>query len=326
MKKKFCLASVLTLVLAGIFSAQAAMVTLTFDDGLAGVYNYALPVLKKHGVPGVSSIITSRIGSDNNDFMTWEQVRELAANGWEIASHSMSHSRPIHIPKFYNQEKISGWSREPGSLPIFQASYDYELINGLFEDGKPLEAVDDVNDLKNKPGSYFYDRVIEELHVHCLKDKTPDTLDIRAISYEREMEESKKILEKQGFEITTFVSPYNYWTDDVKDASKRYYLYAVTGKDADNRAAGFDPYAISRFMVHKKDSVSSLERIIKENAVDKNGWVIFCLHGIGDNTGWEPWGSDKLDALLDWLNKERIEVVTIKEGAKRMAAQAAKLK
>jgi peptidoglycan/xylan/chitin deacetylase (PgdA/CDA1 family) len=302
--------------------ARATMVSLTFDDGLAGVFNYALPILKKYGVHGVSGIITSKIEAGNDDYMNWEQVRALAAAGWEIASHSVNHARPIQIPKFYAQEQIFGWCVDCPEPSIYQAHYDYELITGLFENGKRLTEVENIKELRKTPGTYFFDRIIEELHVRPFEPGDPSKLDIRAFSYEREMDESKKALTAQGLNVKTFIPPYNYWTDDVKEAGKLYYTYAVTGKGEDNRPGSFDQYAIKRFMVHKNDTVNSLMRIVKENAVDKGSWVIFCLHGIGDNTGWEPWGADKLDRFITWLKQENIDIVTIEEGARLMAAAA----
>jgi len=312
------LAVCLMLLTAGS-PALATMVSLTFDDGLAGAYNNAFPVLKKYGVPGVAGIITGRVDPANDDYMTWDQIRELAAAGWEIASHSVNHARPIQIPIFYDQEPISGWVRDNPDVPIYQAHYDYELITGLFENGRPLKEVETLKELKYKQGSFFFDRVIEELHIRPFNPpEDPSRLDIRAFSYEREMAQSKKDLIEHGIEVKTFVAPYNYWTDDVKEASKKYYQYAVTGKGEDNRPASYDRYAIKRFMVHKDDTVASLMRIVKENAVDKNSWVIFCLHGIGDTTGWEPWSAEKLDRLVAWLTQEGIDIVTIAEGAQRM--------
>jgi peptidoglycan/xylan/chitin deacetylase (PgdA/CDA1 family) len=311
------------ILLAAVGPSRATMVSLTFDDGLAGAYNSAFPILKKYGAPGVSGVITGRIDPANDDYMSWDQIRELAAAGWEIASHSVNHARPIQIPVFYAQEPIGGWVLDSPDEPIYKAHYDYELITGLFENGRALKEVETLKELNYKPGSFFFDRVIEELHVRPFDPpQDPSSLDIRAFSYEREMEQSKKDLIAHGIDVTTFVAPYNYWTDDVKAASKLYYQFAVIGKGEDNRPGTFDPYGIKRFMVHKDDTVASLMRIVKENAVDKNSWVIFCLHGIGDNTGWEPWSADKLDKFVAWLRQEGIDIVTIAGGARRLAACA----
>ncbi|HLI08550.1 MAG TPA: polysaccharide deacetylase family protein [Ktedonobacteraceae bacterium] len=63
-------------------------VMLTFDDGYEDMYTDALPVLLAHHDRGVFYIITGMIGGD---YLTWNQVRTLAHNGMQIASHTIHH-------------------------------------------------------------------------------------------------------------------------------------------------------------------------------------------------------------------------------------------
>ncbi|MEW6447370.1 MAG: polysaccharide deacetylase family protein [Bacillota bacterium] len=55
-------------------------VVITFDDGYAGVYRYAYPVLQKHRVPATVFLIAGYIGK-KADFLNWRQVREMADSG-----------------------------------------------------------------------------------------------------------------------------------------------------------------------------------------------------------------------------------------------------
>lgn len=61
---------------------------LTFDDGYEDMYTGALPALLAHHFRGVFYIITGMIGGN---YMTWEQVRTLAHDGMQIASHTVHH-------------------------------------------------------------------------------------------------------------------------------------------------------------------------------------------------------------------------------------------
>lgn len=61
---------------------------LTFDDGYEDVYTDALPALLAHHYRGVFYIITGMIGGN---YMTWQQVRKLAQDGMQIASHTIHH-------------------------------------------------------------------------------------------------------------------------------------------------------------------------------------------------------------------------------------------
>ena len=62
---------------------------ITFDDGYVDNFTNAFPILAKHGFTATVFMITSYI--DGEGFMTWGQLKELVANGWEIESHTTSH-------------------------------------------------------------------------------------------------------------------------------------------------------------------------------------------------------------------------------------------
>lgn len=67
-----------------------AYVAITFDDGHSTVYTNAYPRMKKLGMVGTLCITTDWIGDAGR--MTWDQVLEMEADGWEIASHSVDHA------------------------------------------------------------------------------------------------------------------------------------------------------------------------------------------------------------------------------------------
>lgn len=72
-----------------------------FDDAYENVYQFALPILQSKGIEATLGVISSFVGLENQwDFTmgkrfrhaTWEQLLEMTAHGWEIASHSCSHN------------------------------------------------------------------------------------------------------------------------------------------------------------------------------------------------------------------------------------------
>lgn len=81
--------------------APAAKITFTFDDGLASTYNRAFPTLSKYGLTGTDYVTTGCIGmttaantcraNDSTPYMSWTQVKNLQAAGWEIGSHTVTH-------------------------------------------------------------------------------------------------------------------------------------------------------------------------------------------------------------------------------------------
>jgi peptidoglycan/xylan/chitin deacetylase (PgdA/CDA1 family) len=295
---------------------QAGMVTLVFDDGLSSVYQYAYPVLAQYGLVATTAVIAERVDSGDPDFMDENQLKELEKAGWEIASHSLTHKRPIDIPKFIAEEKCLMLKPVAGHRPLFEAKYKYEELSGLMENGKILRERASGKMVKNEPGSYYFDELIGEVLVHPFEASSAEKQQIVAISYEREMQASKEFLTEKGFKISTYVTPHNYWTPEMSELSKRFYAQVADGGDSFNRKGSTDRYWLKRFVVHTNDPAEAIIGLIKEHAMREDGWVIFCLHGVGSDLGWEPWDAAKLGQLCDFLKKKAIPVVTIDKGVK----------
>jgi colanic acid/amylovoran biosynthesis glycosyltransferase len=81
------------------------VVALTFDDGLAGVYHHALPVLRELGLPATIFVVARTLNGNRTvdwiddapaaplDVITRDQLLEMRAGGFEVASHSFAHHR-----------------------------------------------------------------------------------------------------------------------------------------------------------------------------------------------------------------------------------------
>lgn len=68
-------------------------VLLTFDDGWKNQYEYAFPLLKKHGIHATFFVYTNPIDHKKPHWMSWDDLRELDRAGMEIGGHS--HTHPI---------------------------------------------------------------------------------------------------------------------------------------------------------------------------------------------------------------------------------------
>ncbi|HMH31063.1 MAG TPA: Ig-like domain-containing protein [Methylomirabilota bacterium] len=66
------------------------LVSVTFDDGWANQYTNALPLLGKYGLPATFYIISDEL-TDQPDYMSAAQVKNLSTAGHEIGSHSVTH-------------------------------------------------------------------------------------------------------------------------------------------------------------------------------------------------------------------------------------------
>lgn len=64
-------------------------IILTFDDGHLNNYTTAYPIMKKYGFTGALYIVGKYMGTP--EYMNVDQIKEMAKDGWEVGSHSMSH-------------------------------------------------------------------------------------------------------------------------------------------------------------------------------------------------------------------------------------------
>lgn len=69
----------------------AKPVILTFDDGYRDNYANAFPVLRDMGFPATFFIITDFVTEERPEYLTWDQIKEMAAGGMQFGSHSRNH-------------------------------------------------------------------------------------------------------------------------------------------------------------------------------------------------------------------------------------------
>lgn len=86
------------------------VLSVTFDDAFASVFRLALPVLAKLGLPATVFVPSAHVEAGRLRWpgidhwagtrhegelaaMSWDLLSDLAASGWEIGSHTVSHPR-----------------------------------------------------------------------------------------------------------------------------------------------------------------------------------------------------------------------------------------
>lgn len=294
------------------------MVTLTFDDALRSVHVHALPILREQGLTGTVGVIAERMDWGDPDFLGAEELSEMAEAGFEIASHSLTHKRPVDIPRYYEEEALGTPRRVRGQAAVFEVRYRHQGLAGVLVGGKRLRERASEQAVVDEPGTYFFDELISEIVFQPYRPEDIKVAPAMVISYQREMEESKRLLTDRGFSVTTFITPHNYWTPDMAELSKRYYAQVAAGGDASNSAEGFDVRWLKRRVVHSDHKVRDITAWIEDEVVKQGGWLILCLHGVGEEVGWEPWPAERLRGLAKWLTQNGIKVVTVEEGTRIM--------
>ncbi|QHT59031.1 polysaccharide deacetylase family protein [Paenibacillus lycopersici] len=90
-------------ILSGEEPSTGREVLITFDDGYRNNYTAALPVLKQYGYRATEFLVTNWVGGDA--YLTWDQVKELRAAGWDIMAHTRTHPYlPLHTAKTQRDE------------------------------------------------------------------------------------------------------------------------------------------------------------------------------------------------------------------------------
>lgn len=108
----------------------ARPIVITFDDGQASVYATAFPIMERYGFKGVVYAVGKYV--DAETFMTTEQLKDLAAAGWEIGSHGMTHKDLTtlnldgqHYEIFNSRELLS----EKIGVPVTSFAYPWGAAN-----------------------------------------------------------------------------------------------------------------------------------------------------------------------------------------------------
>jgi peptidoglycan/xylan/chitin deacetylase (PgdA/CDA1 family) len=79
----------------GKFELPEKPIVISFDDGFIGVYITAYPYMKEIGYGGVVALLSGQMNSSLR--MNYTQAMDLSREGWEIASHSVSHKNFLNI-------------------------------------------------------------------------------------------------------------------------------------------------------------------------------------------------------------------------------------
>ena len=122
------------------------VLAVTFDDGFESVLREAVPIMRRLGLPGTVFVCTDFVGSkqpmrwsgiqqwSSGPYssevvpMTWDELRSLAASGWEVGSHTRSHAR---LPAVGDDELDDQLARSRDTLeqqlgePCLSVAYPY---------------------------------------------------------------------------------------------------------------------------------------------------------------------------------------------------------
>jgi peptidoglycan/xylan/chitin deacetylase (PgdA/CDA1 family) len=118
-----------------------AMISLTFDDGWASIYNNARPILNANQLVSTQYVISGVLNT--TDYMTNQQVLDFKADGSEIGDHTVNHipltnkaalttnSTSVTNEIKGNKDALVALGITPTDFASPEGEYDTETINAL---------------------------------------------------------------------------------------------------------------------------------------------------------------------------------------------------
>jgi peptidoglycan/xylan/chitin deacetylase (PgdA/CDA1 family) len=115
---------------------------ITFDDGYRDNYQFAAVELRKRGLPACFFVTTGFVGSDQSapwdakhsirsEWMSWDEVRSLRAQGFELGAHTVTHP---HLGRVAGAEAV----REiAGSKAQLEAEVGGPILHFAYPFGTP---------------------------------------------------------------------------------------------------------------------------------------------------------------------------------------------
>jgi peptidoglycan/xylan/chitin deacetylase (PgdA/CDA1 family) len=117
-------------------ASATTVVSLTFDDGRQTQYAARAP-LAAHAMHGTFYVNSGLVGSTTSDWrMTWSQLHDLAADGNEIAGHTLTHSHLTSLSASQQQQEICGDRNNllnQGFSPVLSFAYPYAEYDSTVE-------------------------------------------------------------------------------------------------------------------------------------------------------------------------------------------------
>ncbi|MFC6904078.1 polysaccharide deacetylase family protein [Halalkalicoccus tibetensis] len=288
---------------------EGGAVVFVYDDGPMEDYTQALPAHRAFDAPATTGIVSEWIGREdfqNSGCMDVEHLEELVDAGWEICSHTTEHTAVGTLPLVED------------AAPSDERIYPEEIRHG-YHRGKTLEITDGERTLHRTVADYGSDgtgRYIdldEPLGEACAAGDT-------IVRYpEEQVEEalgkSKRDLEALGFEIDTFLAPYDNFDDYSRGFATEHYD-GIANADHGSRInprEGFDPFHTKRDYFIEFTSPDSVRADLDE--IGDRG----ALGVIGAHTFKEEVTEERIHETLGWVDERGIEVLTLREAIERYA-------
>lgn len=279
-------------------------VVFVYDDGPNEDIEKALPAHQEYDAPATTGIVSEWVGRPQ--YMDADDLDTLADNGWEIASHTRTHTT---VGAFYVVEDL-----HPSETEVNATGYRHGHHEGRdvqLSDGNK-SVIREVKGLAGDPG----DRRVELAEPVGDYFRAEDT-EIRypADTMHEMLGGSKEALEEMGHEVTSLLAPYDVYSG-WSDLFVPEYYDAVANVRPGSRInyladGSFDPYRTRRDYFLEFTSKEAVKSDLDEIA-ERGHLGVFGAHAMKGDVSEEG-----IERTLGWAEERGIEIITLREAAKR---------
>ncbi len=283
-------------------------VVIVYDDGPIEDYTQALPAHREFDVPAVSGVVTEWIGREDHlgtDWMTLSQLEELADAGWEIASHTTDHTA------------VGTAALRADAAPGDARLYPDHVRHG-FHGGLTVEVADGDRIVRESVAGHGSDGDGAYVELEgTLGEAFPAGSALRYPPEQVRMTvaESKGELEALGFDVETFLAPYDVFDDYSRPFVAERYGGVVNARPGSpiNDPEGFDPLRTRRDYFIEYTTPEAVRGRLDEVA-DRGA-----LGVIGAHTFKPEVTTERIRETLGWIDERDIEVLTMREACETYA-------
>lgn len=288
---------------------EGGAVVFVYDDGPMEDYTQALPVHREFDAPATTGIVSGWIGREDYmdaGCMDVEHLEELVDAGWEIASHTTEHTA------------VGTFELVEDADPEDDYVYPEEIRHG-YHRGKVLEVTNGDRTVQRTVADYGSDGVGRYIAFDEPLGESFTAGDAVVRYPEKQMhaslDESKRELERLGFEIDTLLAPYDNFDDYSRRFVEEYYDGVANAEHGSriNDREDFDPYRTCRDYFVEFTDRESVRRDLDEIA-ERGALGVFGAHAFRAEVTEE-----RIRETLEWVDERGIEVLTLREAIARFA-------
>lgn len=278
-------------------------VVFVYDDGPMSDYETAFPVHQEFDAPASTAVVTEWMGRqdfDGSDWMTIEQLDELESAGWEIMSHTTSHTAlgefELVEDAAADDTRIYPEDRSHG----FNHGNDIEITDGDTSVRRTI-----VNSNTDGTGGYLeLDEALgESFSAGEAVERYPDDV------MNDFLETSKNTLEDHGLTVDTLLAPYDVVDEWAIEHAKQYYdgIANVNPDSMHNDRDAFDPFDTHRAYFIEFTDQETIETELDRAARQENIAIL------GAHSFKEEVTEDRIRETLERVDELDLEVVTFRD-------------